>query len=161
MAALATKAELKAEQGKTKKLQAFDLSYFIGKVILKKIHILIENSKYLHCFTFTFYLHETNKNLNISSHPILKNCLFGALILTKNVEINKYPDPYSAYGIGFDRKGTFSVSNGSDRNCIIYGVDMSSSVRVENKKKNVLILHEGPTQRLDCTSLTAKQNVFS
>ena len=32
MAILATKAELKAEQGKTKKLQAFDLSCFIGKI---------------------------------------------------------------------------------------------------------------------------------
>ena len=31
LATLATKAELKAEQDKISKLQAFDLSYFLGK----------------------------------------------------------------------------------------------------------------------------------
>ena len=40
-----------------------------------------------------------------SSHDddtMLKNCLFGAVTLTKNVDINKYG--YSGYGTGFDRK---------------------------------------------------------
>ena len=34
---------------------------------------------------------------------------------------------------------------------------MSSSVHVDNKKKYVLILGEGPAQRLDGTTLTAKK----
>ena len=38
---------------------------------------------------------------------------------------------YSGYAIGFDRK-EFSVSNGFGRNCIIFGVDMSSSVHIDN-----------------------------
>ena len=33
---------------------------------------------------------------------------------------------------------------------------MGSSVHVDNKKKNILILDEGPTQRLDNTTLTAE-----
>ena len=41
---------------------------------------------------------------------------------------------YFGYGIGFDRKIKFPVGNGFGRNCIIFGVDMSSSVHVDNKK---------------------------
>ena len=33
---------------------------------------------------------------------------------------------------------------------------MSSSVHIKNKKKDILILGEGPTQRLDDTMLTAE-----
>ena len=35
----------------------------------------------------------------------LKNCLFDAVALTKNTDINKYE--YSVYGIGFDTKSSF------------------------------------------------------
>ena len=62
------------------------------------------------------YTHKTIVNIYIvyelvasSSHvndPTLKNCLFGAVTLTKNADIDKCG--YSAYGIGFDRKGNFS-----------------------------------------------------
>ena len=38
---------------------------------------------------------------------------------------------------------------------------MSSSVHVDNKKKNILILDEGPIQGLDNTILTAEKNVFN
>ena len=62
------------------------------------------------------YTHEKAVNIFIvyelagsSSHcddPTLKNCLFGAVTLTKNADIDKYG--YSGYGIGFDRKSSFS-----------------------------------------------------
>ena len=42
--------------------------------------------------------------------PTLKNCLFGAVTLTKNADIDKYG--YSGYGIGFDRRSSFSFSGG-------------------------------------------------
>ena len=42
------------------------------------------------------------------------------------------------------------------RNVIIFGADMSSSVHVDNKSKDILILGEGPTQGLDDTTLTAE-----
>ena len=73
--------------------------------------------------------------------------------MTKHVDINQYR--YSEYGIGFDRKGTFSFGNRFGRNVTIFGVDMSSSVHADNKGKNILILGEGPTQGLDVTALTA------
>ena len=34
---------------------------------------------------------------------------------------------------------------------------MSSSVHVDNKKKDILIFGEGPTQELDDTTLTAEK----
>ena len=37
--------------------------------------------------------------------PTLKNCLFGAVTLTKNADIDKYG--YSGYGIGFDKEEVF------------------------------------------------------
>ena len=36
---------------------------------------------------------------------------------------------------------------------------MSSSVHIGNKKKDVLILSEGPTQGLDGTTLTAEDSI--
>ena len=52
-------------------------------------------------FTFQFYI-EINKKCSISSYPALKNSLFGAVSLTKNIDIDKYK--YSRYDVGFDRK---------------------------------------------------------
>ena len=42
------------------------------------------------------------------------------------------------------------------KNFIIFGADMSSSVHVDNKGKDSLILGEGPTQGLDDTKLIAE-----
>ena len=76
--------------------------------------------------------------------------MFGAVSLTKNADIDKYK--YSGYGIGFDRHGFFShPSGGTGRNVIIFGVDMSSSTKIDNKKKDILILDKGPTQGLEHT----------
>ena len=40
---------------------------------------------------------------------------------------------------------------------MISGVDMTSSVHVDNMKKDILILGEGPTQGLDDTTLTSEK----
>ena len=79
--------------------------------------------------------------------------LFEAVKLVKNADIYKYK--YSGYGIRFDVRETFSVANGFGKSVTILAVDMSSSVHVDDKKKDILILDEGPTQGLDDTSLTA------
>ena len=42
------------------------------------------------------------------------------------------------------------------RNVIIFGADKSSSVHVDNKGKDILILGEGTTQAVDDTTLTAE-----
>ena len=77
-------------------------------------------------------------NINISDCLTLENCLFGAVSLTKNADIDKYK--YSGYGIGFDRHGSFSFPGiGLGRNKIVFEVDMSSSVHIDNKKKDTWI----------------------
>ena len=56
--------------------------------------------------------------------------------MTKNADIDKYE--YSGYGIGFDRKSSFSFpSGGFGQNVLIFGVDMSSSAHIDNKKKDI------------------------
>ena len=50
-------------------------------------------------------VHEISKNYSISSFPTIKNCLFGAVSLTKNADIGKYK--YCGYGTGFDKHGDF------------------------------------------------------
>ena len=71
-----------------------------------------------------YIVYEISKNINISDYPTLENCLFRAVKLTKNVDIDKYR--YSDYGIGFDRHGRFQFpGTGLGRNVIIFGVDMS------------------------------------
>ena len=102
-----------------------------------------------------YIVYEINKSFSMSSYPILENCLFGAVSLTKINDIDKYK--YSEYGIASDRKGKFSVGNGFGRNCIIFEVDRSSSVHVDNKKKDIIILGDCATQGLDGTTLTAEK----
>ena len=85
----------------------------------------------------------------------LKNCLFGAVTLTKNTDIEKYG--YSGFGIGFDRRSSFSFPRvGFGQNVLYFGVDMSSSSHIDNKKKDILALGKGPTQGLEHT-LTAEK----
>ena len=79
-------------------------------------------------------VYEMTKKSSISSYPAPENCLFGAIELTKNPDIDKYK--YSGYGIGFYRRGQFSLGDGFGQNVIIFVADMSSSVHAnkENKK---------------------------
>ena len=102
-----------------------------------------------------YIVYEINANHNISSYLTLKNCLFGAVKLIKNIDINEHK--YSGYGIGFDGKGTNSVGNGCGRVFITFGVEMSSTMHVDNKKKDIAILREGPSKGLDGTKLTAEK----
>ena len=64
----------------------------------------------------------------VKTHPTLLNCLFGAVSITKNADIDKN-----------------------------FGVDMSSSAHVDNKRKDILILGTGPTQGLGEHSLNAEK----
>ena len=42
------------------------------------------------------------------------------------------------------------------KNLIIFGADMSASVRADNKNKDILVFGEGPAKELDDTTLTAE-----
>ena len=95
-----------------------------------------------------YIVYEISKSINISDYLTLKNCLFGAASLAGNADIGKYR--FSGYGIGFDRRGSFSFPGiGLRQNVIIFGVDMSSSRKIDNRKKDILILGKGPTQELE------------
>ena len=47
-------------------------------------------------------------------------------------------------------------SGGTGRNVIIFGVDMSSSTKIDNRKKDISILGKSPTQRLEDTLAAEK-----
>ena len=95
------------------------------------------------CINIVYKLSSNLNNFDFA----LEDCLFGAVKVTKNADIDNYK--YSEYGIGFDSRGTFLFHDGSfAQNIIIFGADMSSSVHVNNKKKYIIILGEGPTQGL-------------
>ena len=92
---------------------------------------------------------------NLNTGFTLGNCLYRSVKLTKNADPDKYKN--SGYGIGFDSRSEFLFTDGSlERNVIIFGTDMSSSVHIDNKGKDILVLGEGLTQELDHTTLTAE-----
>ena len=116
-------------------------------------HCLIKNNISIPKEVINLYISYKLRNLNTDF--TLNNCLFGSVKLTKNDDPTKYK--YSSYGIGFDFRLRFSFTDGSmGRNVIIFGADISSSVHIDNKSKDTLILGEGPTQGLDDTILTAE-----
>ena len=83
-------------------------------------------------------------------YPTLQNALFGAVKLTKNADIDKCG--YSHYEIGFNRRSSFLHPSGGDgQNVIFFRVDMSSSTKIDNLKKDFLILGKCPTQGLEHT----------
>ena len=88
---------------------------------------------------------------NVNDHT-LQNC---RQTLTKKADIDKYG--YSGYGIRFDRRGCFSFLGGEfGQNVLIFGVDMSFSAHIDNKKKDILVLGIGPTQELEHTQTAEK-----
>ena len=85
----------------------------------------------------------------------LRDCLLGGAKLAKNTDPDKYL--YTGYCTGFGSRSEFSLPNGSvGKNVIIFGVDMSSSVHIDNKKKDIFILGKRATEELDDTTLTAE-----
>ena len=81
---------------------------------------------------------------HINDHT-LKNCLFGAVTLTTNVDIDKYG--YSGYGIGFERRRRFSFPGGGyGQNVLIFGVDMNFSAHIDNKKRHISIRNRSSTR---------------
>ena len=84
---------------------------------------------------------------------IIDDCIFGGVKLAKYTDLDKYV--YSGYGIEFNFRSEFSLPGGSvGKNVIMSGVDMSSSVHIDDKGKDILIIGKGTTQRLDDTMLT-------
>ena len=128
------------------------LSYYGTKTRVKFTGSYLKQPKisYTHGPLVNIYIvYELGTSSSHNNNPTLKNCLFGAVTLTKSADIY-YKYGYSGYGIGFDTGGGFGS------NVIIFGVDMISSVHVDNKKEDVLILGKGPTQGLEHTLIAEK-----
>ena len=107
-------------------------------------------------YKVNFYIvYELGASSSSSSGLTLKNCMFGAFTLRKNADIKKYV--YSSFVIEFDRRSSFTFPGGGfGQNVLILGVDMSSSTHIDDKKKEMLVLEKGPTQRLE-QKLTAEK----
>ena len=91
----------------------------------------------------SFNLHAWSRYLNTKF--TLVYCLFEAMRMTKASDPDKYG--YSGYGTGFNECSQFSLPDSSwDKNIICFGVNISSSVYVDNKNNNILVLGESPTQ---------------
>ena len=87
-----------------------------------------------------YIVYETVRIVNLSkrssndNYPTLENALFGAVSLIKNSDIDKCK--YSGYGIGFDRRSSFSFPDGGlGKKVMIFLVDMSSSQRLVTEKR--------------------------
>ena len=63
------------------------------------------------------------------------------------------------YGIRFDRHGIFSFNKGIGRYVITFGADMSSSAKIDNRKKGILIFGTFPTQGLEDT--LSAENIYT
>ena len=113
------------------------LNYYVTKIRVTFTGDCLEQQKvtYNHGKVANIYIvYSLGASGSNYSDPTIKNCLFDAVTLTKNADIDKYG--YSGYGIGFDRRGRFSFPGGGfGQNVIIFGADMSSSAHIDNKKK--------------------------
>ena len=134
------------------------LNYYGTKIRVKFTGSCLKQSKisYIHGKVVNIYIaYELGASSSHVNDPALKNCLFGVVTLTKNADIDKYK--YSGFGIGFDRKPSFSFPGGEfGQNILIFGDEMSSSAHINNKKKDILVLGKGPKQGLEHT-LTAEK----
>ena len=120
------------------------------KSCLKQNKITCDRGKIANIYN----VYEISKNYDISSYLTLENCFFGAVSLTKNANIDNINilDMVLVLIVSI-----FSHPNGGiGRNIIIFGVFMSSSTKIDSRKKDVLNLGKGPTQRLE-HALSAKK----
>ena len=104
------------------------------RVEFKRSYLKLDKILFNHGKVVNVYIvYKINKKFNIGSYPTLENCLFGAVKLTKHLDFDHFK--YFGYGIRFDRKGSFSLGNEIGRNVIFFGVDMSSSLHIDDKKR--------------------------
>ena len=118
------------------------IDYVGGKIRLKFKRSCLKQPKltYTHRKTVNIYIvYEIGASSSFNDYPKLKSSLFDVVRLTKNANI----DIYRGYGIRFDRRSSFSLPDGEfGRNVMIFGVDMSSSVHVDNKKRTFQFLEK-------------------
>ena len=114
---------------------------FTGSCLKQSNKLTYTHKKVVNIY-IAYELGASSSNVN---DPTIKNCLFGAVTLTKNEDIDKCE--YSGYGTGFDGKRIFSfLSGGFGQNVLIFGVDIILSAHIDNKRKYILALGIGPNK---------------
>ena len=135
-----------------------ELNYYGNKTRIKFTRSCLKQLDHIYAYKKVvniYIVYELGASSSNFSDATIKNCLFGAVTLTKNADIEKYK--YSGYDIGFDRTSSFSFTGGGfGQNLLIFGADMSTSIHIDNKGKDILVLGRGPTQGLEST-LTAEK----
>ena len=104
-----------------------------------------------------YMVYDLKSTLNYNPDFTLENCLFGGVIVTRNDGVNMYK--YSGYGISFYGKGVF-INLSFGNNAIIFGVDMTSSVHIDNKK-TYFNFGKGSNTRLRRAFINCRKNVFN
>ena len=133
----------------------YDSSYEI--VTFKGVCLKQKNLSFLHKNVVNLYIsHTLDKwSKDLDTNFTLSNCLFVAVNLTKNADPDK--SKYSGYGLGFDSCSQFLWKDGSyGKNVTIFGVDNTSSVHIDSRNNNILVLGEGPIQALEDDTTTAE-----
>ena len=117
------------------------VNYVVNKIRVKFTGSCLKQSYKINRLIYThgkvvniYIVYEIGASSSHVSDPTLKNCLFGAVTLTKNADIDKCG--YFGYGIGLDRRGRFSFPGGGfGQNVLTFGVDMIFSAHIDNKEK--------------------------
>ena len=127
---------IKAPSTSNKILDRFQ-NYVGTKAIVRFSRNCLKQEKvtFNHGKTVNIYIvYEIEKIVNISSYPTLENCLVGAIKLTKPVDVDMHK--YSNMVLGLIEKDFFlHPSGGAGKNVIIFAVDMSSTTKIDNRKK--------------------------
>ena len=133
------------------------IDYYGSKVRVKFAESCLKQSKisYIHGKVVNIYIvYQLDASSSHNNDPTLKKCLFGAVTSTKNIDFDKYE--YSGYGIGFDKRSSFSIPGaGFGPNVSFLGLTCVLLLILIIRKKT-LILGKGPTQGLEHT-LTAEK----
>ena len=114
---------------------------FKGSYLKQKIQLSFLLTKYIFftVYELDIWLPDLNSDFK------LKDCLFGGVKFAKNAYLNKYV--YSGYGIWFDLLSEISLPDGSmSENIIIVGVDINSSVHIDNQKNYLNSLYRFNTR---------------
>ena len=101
-------------------------------------HCLIKNNTSVPKKVINLYISDTLgpqlRNLNVDS--TVGKWLSGSAKLTKNCDLDKHK--YNGYDIRFDSRSELLFADGSyEKNVINFGADMSSSVHVNSKEKDI------------------------
>ena len=96
--------------------------YYAAKIRVKFTGSCLKQNKIIfnHRKVVNIYIYEVGASGSNNSDSTVKNCLFGAVTLTKNTDFDKCG--YSGYGIVFDRRSAFSFPGGGfGQNVLILG----------------------------------------